>query len=144
MDNLQPQPNLNDSKRCDPASGNWSLERGELAAWALVVLLLPALPVAFRSAGDPAGLEVRVEGPRPGRPAAGPAPTLVRLDLNRASAEELDLLPGIGSFRARKIVAWRSEKGPFRSVWELTRIPGFSQGLVTRLEPLLLVRPETP
>jgi competence ComEA-like helix-hairpin-helix protein len=144
MDSLQPQSNPNDSKRCDQASGHWSLGRGELAAWALVVLLLPALPVAFRSSGEPAGLEVRVEGPRPGRPAAGPAPTLVRLDLNQASVEELDLLPGIGSFRARKIVAWRNEKGPFRSVWELTQIPGFSQGLVTRLEPLLIVRPETP
>jgi competence protein ComEA len=144
MDSLKPQPNLNDSKKYDHASGNWALRRGELAAWALVVLLLPALPAAFRSAGEPAGLVVRVEGPRPGRVAEGSAPTLVRLDLNRASAGELDLLPGIGSFRARKIVAWRGEKGPFGSVWELTRIPGFSQGLVTRLEPLLLVRPEEP
>jgi hypothetical protein len=107
MDVLQPRPNLNDSERCETAPGTWSLGRGELAAWALVVVLLPALPLAFRSAST-SSVEVRVARPRAASESRSAPPTLVRLDLNQATAAELDLLPGIGPARASRIVTWRS------------------------------------
>src|SRR4051812_40096393 len=46
------------------------------------------------------------------------------VDLNRASAEELRTLPGIGPSLAARVVAWRTEHGPFRSVDELESVPG--------------------
>lgn len=66
---------------------------------------------------------------------AGGAP----LSLNRASAEELEALPGIGAVLARRIVEWRSEHGPFRSLEELERVPGVGPSLRARLAPLLRV-----
>ena len=66
------------------------------------------------------------------------AGTLV--DLNSASEAELVALPGIGPARARSILAYRREKGPFAVVSELGRVPGFSQGLVARLKVLVIVR----
>jgi len=66
------------------------------------------------------------------------AGTLV--DLNSASEADLIALPGIGPARARSILAYRREKGPFAVVSELGRVPGFSQVLVTRLTPLVTVR----
>lgn len=62
-----------------------------------------------------------------------------RLDLNRASAEELEALPGIGAVLARRIVEWRSQHGPFRSPEELERVPGVGPSLRARLAPLLRV-----
>ncbi len=46
------------------------------------------------------------------------------LDLNRASAEELEKLAGIGPVLARRIVEWRENHGPFRSVQDLLKVPG--------------------
>ena len=62
------------------------------------------------------------------------------VDLNSASQEDLVALPGIGPVRARAILAYRREAGPFAAVSDLERVPGFSRSLVTRLTPFLTVR----
>ncbi|MGQ0704292.1 MAG: ComEA family DNA-binding protein [Gemmatimonadales bacterium] len=67
---------------------------------------------------------------------AEPAP----VNLNTATEAELRALPGIGPVRARAILAYRREKGPFAKVSDLRAVPGFSQGLVRRLGPLVTVR----
>ena len=69
-----------------------------------------------------------------GGPAAGP------LDLNRATAEQLDALPGIGPATAAKIVADRTANGSFRSVSDLTRVPGIGEKKVEQLKDLVRVR----
>jgi competence protein ComEA len=60
-----------------------------------------------------------------------------RLDLNRATAEELGALSGIGPVLARRIVEWRSTHGPFRSVEELEQVSGIGPKLRARLAPQL-------
>ena len=72
-------------------------------------------------------------GPPPASPAAGRAP----LDLNTATATELDALPGIGPVLAARIVQHRREHGPFRSVDELLSVPGIGARLLARLKPAL-------
>ena len=62
------------------------------------------------------------------------------VDLNFASEADLRALPGIGLARARAILAYRREAGPFAAVSELSRVPGFSRSLVARLAPYLTVR----
>ena len=50
-----------------------------------------------------------------------------RLDLNLASAEELQMLPGIGPVLSETIVSWREEHGGFRSTEELLEVPGIGE-----------------
>jgi competence ComEA-like helix-hairpin-helix protein len=79
----------------------------------------------------------RTSGTYAGPPrASGAAP----VDLNSASEADLVALPGIGPARARAILAYRRENGPFALVSDLGRVPGFSQRLVIRLSPLMVVR----
>ena len=59
------------------------------------------------------------------------------LDPNRATAKELEALPGIGAAKARAIVAFRDSAGPFRHVDDLKRVPGISAALLGRLAPKL-------
>jgi competence protein ComEA len=68
--------------------------------------------------------------------AAG-APT-APVDLNSATAEQLDALPGVGPSTAAKIIAFRLAHGPFRSVEELDAVPGIGPARIEQLKGLVL------
>lgn len=65
--------------------------------------------------------------------AAGP------LDLNTATLESLDALPGIGPVIAQRIVDWRTEHGRFSTVDELAEVAGIGEKLLARIAPLVRV-----
>ncbi len=62
-----------------------------------------------------------------------------KININRASAEELEALPGIGPVLAARIVAYREEHGPFRSVEDLLRIPGIGPATLERIREMITV-----
>jgi competence ComEA-like helix-hairpin-helix protein len=61
------------------------------------------------------------------------------ISLNRATAKDLEALPGIGAKRAEAIVRERERNGPFSSVDALTRIPGIKPAFVARVRQRLQV-----
>ncbi len=60
-----------------------------------------------------------------------------RVNLNTASAAELDALPGIGPVLAQRIVDHRSRHGPFRSVEQLDDVPGIGPAIAAELAELV-------
>lgn len=62
-----------------------------------------------------------------------------RLNINTATARELEELPGIGEVLASRIVEFRTTNGPFRSVDELTSVDGISHRMAEELRPLVTV-----
>jgi competence protein ComEA len=66
-----------------------------------------------------------------------PSPT-APLDLNSASLEQLDALPGIGPATAQKILDYRQAHGSFHSIAELDAVPGIGQGRLEQLKGLVL------
>jgi len=62
------------------------------------------------------------------------------IDLNHASAEELQRLPRIGPSLAARIVAFRQSHGPFPSVDSLVRVPGIGPATLARLRERLTVQ----
>lgn len=66
--------------------------------------------------------------------AAG-AGTTGKIDLNTATAEQLDALPGVGPVTAQKILAWRAAHGRFRSPAELQEIDGIGPKSYAEIAP---------
>jgi competence protein ComEA len=71
--------------------------------------------------------------------AGGSAPSSTApLDLNTASAEQLDALPGVGPATAQKIIDYRQAHGPFRSIDELEGVPGIGPSKLAQLKGLVI------
>jgi competence protein ComEA len=72
-----------------------------------------------------------------GSPAAGSSPS-APLDLNSATLEQLENLPGIGPVTAQKILDYRQQHGAFHSVAELQGVPGIGPAHMAQLKGLVI------
>ena len=61
------------------------------------------------------------------------------VNINTATAEELQTLPRIGPAMAQRIIAWREAHGGFHSVDELDAVPGIGPSMLENLRPLVTV-----
>jgi competence protein ComEA len=79
--------------------------------------------------------------PAPGGDGAGGAPGAAAgpVDLNTATAVELDTLPGVGPATAAAIIEHRERAGPFRSVDDLLDVPGIGDAKLAQLRDLVVV-----
>jgi competence protein ComEA len=69
-----------------------------------------------------------------------PTPELTGpVNLNTATAAELERLPGIGTALAARIIADRERNGPYRRVEDLDRVPGIGPATIARVRPLVTV-----
>jgi competence protein ComEA len=106
----------------------------------IVVGLAPApgRPAALGSSVAPGSAPPsKAPAPAPGSstaPKAGGA-----LDLNTATVEQLDALPGVGPVTAAAIVAWRQANGRFTSVDQLGDVDGIGPARLDKLRPLVRV-----
>ena len=60
-----------------------------------------------------------------------------RININTATLEELDTLPGIGPVKAAAIIAWREENGPFRYPEQLLEVSGIGEKTLEELLSLI-------
>jgi competence protein ComEA len=86
---------------------------------------------------DGEDVDIPVIRPTPGPGTVVSAAENGLVDINSASAEELDTLPGIGPALADAIIEYRSDNGPFNSVDELARVPGISARMVDNMRDLI-------
>jgi competence protein ComEA len=62
-----------------------------------------------------------------------------KVNINSASAGELEQLPGIGPVLAQRIVEYRTQHGPFRTVKDLLKVPGIGEKKFQSLEAYVTV-----
>jgi competence protein ComEA len=77
---------------------------------------------------------------------ATPGPTVVAvttelININTASAAELDTLPAIGPSLAQRIIEYREQNGPFVSAEDIINVPGIGVGNYERFKDLITVGP---
>jgi competence protein ComEA len=97
-----------------------------------VVVGVPA-PAPSASAAGPAGPPATGAG---GGAAAAPGG---RVDLNTATLEQLDQLPGVGPVTAQRILEWRTQNGRFAAVEQLQEVSGIGDARFATLRDLVAV-----
>ena len=90
------------------------------------------VPVGF-------GLAATVQDERATGAAASADPCAAPVNINTASAECLETLPGIGSVRAQSIVSHREKAGPFVSPDGITDVSGIGDGIYGRIADMITV-----
>ncbi len=78
--------------------------------------------------------ESAAAAPAAGRSASG------KIDLNSASARDLEELPGIGAVKAQSIVAYREANGPFSRIEDLLGVRGIGPATIESIQDLIDVR----
>ena len=118
------------------------LQRAE-KIWLLITALCVTAAVAVTAAGrtasgaaDAALVPMSVSA-APAQSAAGE-----KLDLNTATAAQLEALPGIGEMRAQRIIAYRAANGPFEDADDIMEVPGIGAGKYEQIRDSVTVTQE--
>jgi len=75
----------------------------------------------------------------PAEPKAAAAAKPAAVDVNRASAADLQSVPGIGKSLAQRIIDFREKNGPFGKVDDLLKVQGIGEKSLEKLRPYLTV-----
>ena len=100
-----------------------------LAIGVTVLIHSPALAASLQSQSPPAG---------PPPPSSKPA-----INLNTATIDQLETLPGIGRKTAERIIEYRTKSGGFKRIEELMNVKGIGEKSFLKLKPLVAVPPKT-
>ncbi len=66
-----------------------------------------------------------------------PAEPTLLVNINQAQEAEIAQLPGIGESLARRIIAYRQERGPFATATDLLSVSGIGQGKLSGIRDLI-------
>lgn len=105
-----------------------------LLLWAAVVLLAMPTVCLYGAEGAP-DAAVQTAPLDTGTLAAN----FAALDLNAATAQELEELPGVGPVLAERIILRREEQGPFAAPEDVLQVPGIGPATFAQMEPYITV-----
>ena len=77
--------------------------------------------------------------PATGHSSTGKSTTSGKVDINTASAEQLDTLYGIGPTKAQAIIDYRNEHGKFQSVEDIKKVNGIKEGEFDKIKDNITV-----
>lgn len=61
----------------------------------------------------------------------------VRIPINRAWTEELELLPGVGPALAERIIVYREKHGEFKTLSDLKNVKGIGDKVLQKIKPFI-------
>ncbi len=113
----------------------WIRPRDQASLFILIASLLVLMASVWLYRGGHRGKLIDIDR-------ADPLAATYQVDINRADWPEIIQLPGMGETLARRIIAHRQQRGPFRSVDELDQVNGIGLRTLEKLRPYLQPIPQ--
>ncbi len=114
----------------------------KIHSFALIVAVLFAFTVipcsaqqADKSAAKPAAAEKAEKSDK--------AAVSGKLNINTATAEQLELLPGIGAAKAQAIIDYRTTNGNFKKIEDLQNVKGIKEKKIEKFKDYIIFEGET-
>ena len=76
-------------------------------------------------------------------PAPAPAASKATINLNTATLDQLETLPGIGRKTAERILEQRQKSGGFKKIEELMNVKGIGEKSFLKIKPMVFVAPKS-
>lgn len=109
-----------------PDRPDWTIGPAKhAAAFVLLAMIAAAIVVGWQ--------RIPVSTPR----APGELTAALRVNINTATREELELLPGVGSALAQRIIDSRMRQGKFRSLADLERVSGIGTSVLNQIKTVI-------
>jgi competence protein ComEA len=102
-----------------------------------ITLAIGILALALFTTGSTLHAQAPDRTPAAKTPSSGPV-----VNLNTASASQLEALPGIGVGTAKRILEYRQKNGAFKKIEELMNVKGIGEKSFLKLKPLVTVAPD--
>jgi len=80
-------------------------------------------------------ISIRTDNTSPSETVPGEPQSDGRIDINSASLQQLQLLPGVGETLAQRILDYREENGKFTSVSDLINVSGIGEKKLEQIRP---------
>jgi len=65
---------------------------------------------------------------------------IIKIDINKGTAEDFEKLPGIGKATALKIIKYRDSAGRFKKLEEITNVRGIGEKTFKKIEPYIFIK----
>lgn len=95
-------------------------------------------PVIYQKSGEDRPESSVFSSSEP-EPSASSDTAVTLINLNTATAEELDTLPGIGPARAQAIITYREEQGEFYTIEQVMEVDGIGEGIFEQIREFITV-----
>ena len=95
-------------------------------------------PVIYQKSGEDRPESSVFSSSEP-EPSASSDTAVTLINLNTATAEELDTLPGIGPARAQAIITYREEQGEFSTIEQVMEVDGIGEGIFEQIREFITV-----
>jgi competence protein ComEA len=103
-----------------------------------VLFAFTVVPVLAQQAEKPAKPVTAEKAVKPAKPAL-----TGKININTATAEQIELLPGIGAAKAKAIVDYRSTNGNFKKIEDLQNIKGIKEKKTEQFKDYIIFEGET-
>ena len=110
---------------------------------AAVLFAFTVVPCMAQQADKPAATEQAAKPAKAAKAKPEQSALTGKININTATADQLNMLPGVGPAKSQALVNYRTKNGNFKNIEDLQKVPGIKQKKIEKLKQYIIFEGET-